>query len=148
MGFLFLAEPPIERVPIPDFRTVANVHLSRPSPNLLDTVYLCQQRQDWYRDFARSMHEPDLDFVGSVRLGDDIAETAATMRHSLGLDIEERRRLPTWTAALRLFVEQADALGVLVMVSGVVRQQQLPTSRPTGVPRVRAGGPAGTVGLC
>ena len=97
-----------------------NVHLSRPSPNLLDTVYLCQQRQDWYRDYARSMHQPDLDFVGSARLGDDIADTAATMRHSLGLDLEERRRLPTWTAALRRFIEQADALGVLVMVSGVV----------------------------
>ena len=120
VGFLFLAEPPVERVPIPDFRTVANVHLSHPSPDLLDTVYLCQQRQDWYRDFARSMHEPVLDFVGSVRLGDDIAETAATMRHRLGLDLEERRRLSTWTDALRRFVEQADALGVLVMVSGVV----------------------------
>ena len=120
VGFLFLAEPPVERVPIPDFRTVANVHLSHPSPDLLDTVYLCQQRQDWYRDYARSMHEPVLDFVGSVRLGDDIAETAATMRHRLGLDLEERRRLSTWTDALRRFVEQADALGVLVMVSGVV----------------------------
>ena len=120
VGFLFLTEPPVERVPIPDFRTVANVYMSHPSPNLLDTVYLCQQRQDWYRDFARSMHEPVLDFVGSVGLGDDIAKTAATIRHSLGLDLEERRRLSTWTDALRRFIEQADALGVLVMVSGVV----------------------------
>ncbi len=120
VGFLFLAEPPVERVPIPDFRTVANVHVSHPSPDLLDTVYLCQQRQDWYRDFARSMHELVLDFVGSARLGDDIAETAASMRRILGLDIEERRQLATWTDALRRFVEQADALGVLVMVSGVV----------------------------
>ena len=120
VGFLFLAEPPVERVPIPDFRTVANVYVGHPSPDLLDTVYLCQQRQDWFRDFARSMHEPALEFVGSARLGDDIVEAAATMRHILGLDLEERRRLATWTDALRRFIEQADALGVLVMVSGVV----------------------------
>ena len=120
VGFLFLPEPPVERVPIPDFRTVANVHVGHPSPDLLDSVYLCQQRQDWYRDFARSIHEPALDFIGSSRLGDDVVQTAATMRHSLGLDLEERRRLASWTDALRRFIEQADALGVLVMISGVV----------------------------
>ncbi len=120
VGFFFLAEPPVERVPIPDFRTVANIHMGHPSPDLLDTIYLCQQRQDWYRDFARSMHEPALDFVGSAGPEDDVVETAATMRHCLGLDLEKRRQLATWTDALRRFIEQADALGVLVMVSGVV----------------------------
>ena len=120
VGFFFLAEPPVEQVPIPDFRTVANIHIDHPSPNLLDTVYLCQQRQDWYRDFARSMHEPALDFVGSASLEDDVVDTATIMRHRLGLDLEERRQLATWTDALRRFIEQADALGVLVMVSGVV----------------------------
>ena len=120
VGYFFLDEPPVERVPIPDFRMVANVHVSHPSPDLLDTVYICQQRQDWYRDFAQSIHEPALNFVGSARLEDDIVETAATMRQSLVLDLEERRQLSTWTDALRRFIEQADALGVLVMVSGVV----------------------------
>ena len=120
VGFFFLAEPPVERLPIPDFRTVANIHIDRPSPNLLDTVYLCQQRQDWYRDFARSMHESALNFVGSADLEDDVVEIVATMRRRLGLDIEERRQLSTWTDALRRFIEQADTLGVLVMVSGVV----------------------------
>ena len=40
VGFLFLAEPPVERVPIPHFLTVVNVHMGHPSPDLLDTVYL------------------------------------------------------------------------------------------------------------
>ena len=120
VGLLFLEEPPLESVPIPDFRTVANVHVSRPSSDLLETVYLCQQRQDWYREFALSMHEPTLDFVGSASLEDDIVEIAATMRHVLGFDVAERRGLATWTDALRHFIGQADALGVLVMASGVV----------------------------
>lgn len=120
IGFLFLAEPPAEQFPIPDFRTVANVSLVRPSPDLLDTIYLCQQRQDWYRDFARSVLDGPLKLVGSVRAGRDVAETAARMRRALGVDLDERKKLPTWTDALRRLIEQADALGILVMVSGVV----------------------------
>jgi len=120
IGFLFLPEPPIEQVPIPDFRTVGNRHVERSSPDLLDTIYICQQRQEWYRDFARSEREGPLSFVGSVALTTKVEAAAARMRTALGFDIEERRRTPTWTEALRRFLEQADAVGVLVMVSGVV----------------------------
>lgn len=120
VGYLFLSEPPIERVPIPDFRTVATARIERPSPDLLDSVYICQQRQEWYRDFARSQGEDPLPFVGSSNLTSDIGETAGRMRAALGFSIEKRRRIPTWTDALRRFIEQADLLGVLVMVSGVV----------------------------
>jgi Zn-dependent peptidase ImmA (M78 family)/transcriptional regulator with XRE-family HTH domain len=120
IGYLFLQEPPVERVPIPDFRTVGNEHLERPSPDLLDTVYICQQRQEWYRGFARSAGETRLTFAGSARLTSDVEATAAIIRQALRFDVEERRKIPTWTEALRRFIQQADALGVLVMVSGVV----------------------------
>jgi Zn-dependent peptidase ImmA (M78 family) len=120
IGYFFLPEPPVERVPIPDFRTIANKGVVRPSPDLLDTLYLCQQRQDWYRDFARSTGETPLAFVGSVPVGEDVVKAAALIRHALSFDLDERRDLSTWTDALRRFIEQADAAGVLVMVSGVV----------------------------
>jgi len=96
------------------------VHIAHPSPNLLGTVYVCEQRQEWYRDFVRSMGEEPLRFVGSLRTTDDVETTAAAMRRTIGFDVEERRRIPTWTDALRQFVGQADTLGILVMCSGVV----------------------------
>lgn len=120
IGFLFLSAPPVEELPIPDFRTHRNVRPNSLSPDLLDTIYLCQQRQDWYRDFAQSVGQEPLDFVSSATVETDIVATAENIRKRLGLDHEERRRIPTWTEALRLLVGQADAMGVLVMVSGVV----------------------------
>src|SRR6266446_898557 len=92
VGFLFLQEPPIERIPIPDLRTAGNERIDHPSPDLLDTVYVCQQRQEWYRDFARSVREDPLPFVGSARLTSDVEETATRLRHALGFDLDERRQ--------------------------------------------------------
>lgn len=120
IGYLFLDVPPIDRVPIPDFRTVANALINRPSPDLLETIYICQQRQEWYREFARAEDESAVPVVGSASLKSSIAETAARMRGVLHFDLDERRRLSTWTDALRRFIDQADAAGALVMVSGVV----------------------------
>ena len=50
-GFLYLNEPPEDRLPIPDFRTVTDQSVRRPSPDLLDTVQMMQRRQAWMRDF-------------------------------------------------------------------------------------------------
>ena len=120
VGFLFLQEPPVEHVPIPDFRTMGGERIERPSPDLLDTIYICQQRQEWYRDFARSVGEEPRSSVGSSKMTSDIEGIAQTIRDTLGFDLEQRQRIPTWAGALRLFIEQADALGILVMCSGVV----------------------------
>ena len=120
VGYLFLTEPPEEPVPIPDFRTLAGRAVRQPSPNLLDTIYACQERQSWYRDFARVSQQPDVGFVGSATVETPPETVAARMRETLGIDVAARRACPTWTDALRLFIRQADAAGVLVMVSGVV----------------------------
>ena len=93
IGYLFLQEPPVEKVPIPDFRTIDNEYLGHPSPDLLETIYICQQRQEWYRDYALSMGEKPLPFVGSANVQDDIVATAAHIRTALGFDVNERRRM-------------------------------------------------------
>ncbi len=103
-----------------DFRTIGDVAVSRPSPDLLDTLYFCQQRQDWYREEARTAGEPPLEFVGSLDTAISPVIAGTRLSDALGFDVEQRRQAPTWTDALRQFIEQADSLGILVMVSGVV----------------------------
>jgi Zn-dependent peptidase ImmA (M78 family) len=120
IGYLFLAKVPIEKIPIPDLRTVGNKHIKHPSPDLLDIIYICQQRQEWYADFTRSMHEEALSFVGSARLTSSIETTAESIRQALKFDLIERRQARTWTETLSKFIEDTDAIGVLVMVSGIV----------------------------
>ena len=120
VGYLFLGEPPEEAVPIPDFRTLAGRTVTRPSPNLLDTIHACQERQSWYREFVRGERQPELSFVGSVAVGARPETIAARMRDTLDFDPAARRACPTWAEALRLFIHRAEDAGVLVMVSGVV----------------------------
>lgn len=120
VGLLFLPAPPDEPLPIPDFRTVGDRELKRPSPNLLDTIYICQQRQDWFRDYARIHSLPALDFIGTARVQNSPLEVAEAMRQTLELNIAQRQRLPTWTDALRQLISKMEDAGVLVMASGVV----------------------------
>lgn len=119
-GYFFLPEPPVEPVPIPDFRTIADRAISRPSPDLLDTVYACQERQTWYREHAQVSGYAPLEFVGSLNRDLSPVLAAESIRGALGFSVEVRRECSTWTEALRLFIAQAEALGVLVMVNGVV----------------------------
>ncbi len=94
--------------------------IRHPSPSLLDTIYQCQNRQDWYKEEARSLGEPPLEFIGCLDTSVDVSTAGALLRNALAFDIEERRQSPTWTEALRQFINQADALGILVMVSSIV----------------------------
>jgi Zn-dependent peptidase ImmA (M78 family) len=120
IGMLFLPAPPIEALPIADFRTVGGEAVRRPSPNLLDMLYQCQQRQDWYADYARENGEAKVSFVNSVKVGSDVVLAAAAMRAAIGFGLELQTQSQTWTQALRALGKHMDDAGVLVMCSGIV----------------------------
>jgi len=120
LGYFFLPEPPALALPVPDFRTLGDGAMREPSSELLDTIFLCQQRQDWYRDYARLHGLPATTFVGSGRLDEAPQSAAQRLREVLGVSPEERRQLPTWTDALRQLIGKAEDAGVLVMASSIV----------------------------
>tara|TARA_B100001750_G_scaffold246936_1_gene270894 strand:+ start:220 stop:1287 length:1068 start_codon:yes stop_codon:yes gene_type:complete len=119
-GYSFLAAPPEEQVPIPDLRTIGDARLSRPSPDLLETIYTCQSRQAWYHDHALMEGGGPLPFVGSVAIGSHVVRAATSMRAGLGFELEEQARAKSWNDALRSLARHAEEIGILVMTNGVV----------------------------
>lgn len=120
LGYFFLPQPPALKLPVPDFRTLRDQALAEPTTNLLDTLYLCQQRQDWYRDHARMHGLPRLDFVASAWLTESPEAVANRLREKLGLSSQARRQMPSWSEALRQLIAKSEEIGILVMVSSVV----------------------------
>jgi Zn-dependent peptidase ImmA (M78 family) len=120
IGYFFLGKPPEEQVPIPDMRTIGDREVARPSANLLDTIYQCQERQSWYRDHALLTKQPPVPLVDSLALDTPVEAAAATLRRGVGLNLEARRAFRTWEEALRAMVADAEDAGVLVMISGIV----------------------------
>lgn len=120
IGYFFLPEPPALDLPVPDFRTLGDAAMAQPSTELLDVIYLCQQRQDWYREYARLHGLSALAFIGSARVDESPVRVAARMREVLRLSTEERRALAGWGDALRQLIAKAEDAGALVMASSIV----------------------------
>lgn len=124
VGFFFLEEPPLETVPIPDFRTIGDHPAGAVgevvSADLLDVIYACQARQEWYRDHQLLNGEPPLPFVGSASVSDPVGGIARQMREVFDWTADNRARCRTADDALTWLREHAEAAGLLVMNSGIV----------------------------
>lgn len=119
-GVFFLEEPPVDEIPIPDFRTIANQEVGEPSPDLLETIFICERRQEWYRQYALSIGTEPLSFIGQSTVDSSIEETAQEIRKTLQYTAEDRAKDSTWAEALRRLIDSAEDAGILVMVSGIV----------------------------
>lgn len=130
-GFLFLSQPPVENLPIPDLRTVDSAELKRPSAELIDLLKNMLECQDWYRDYARSQLLQPIAVVGSFRIEHGVAAVVADMRNKLKIPPHPKRG--SWDDYYRDLVKRIEALGILVM-----RQSSLGHhSRPFSVEEFR-----------
>lgn len=120
IGAFFMSKPWHEEPPIPDFRTLGNRRQAQPTVDLLDTIYLCQQRQDWYRDFARLERLEPARLPRILGTRSSIEHASAALGEALRFDVMERKSASNWEEALRLFVARAEDAGVLIMINGVV----------------------------
>lgn len=118
-GYLYLQEPPVEEMPLADFRT-ARGDRPDPTPDLLDMLYDVLGKQDWLREYRESEGASDLPFVGRFDTTDSEMAVADDIRATL--DVEgARRQAYNGDEFLRNLVRNAERSGIAVMRSGVVR---------------------------
>ncbi len=120
LGYLFLPEPPVEKLPIADFRTIGSLGVNEATPELLDTLNNVLSRQDWYREYARLNEAPELDFIGSLTIDTDIREAAEKIRLVIDWDIDTREHAKNWKDALKKQIELVEEAGILVMGNAIV----------------------------
>lgn len=120
-GYLLLAHPPEEHLPVPVYRTISDtLAVQRPSPGLIETIQTIQRRQAWMREHLIEEGEQPLPFVGSAGLDQPTEIVANNIRTELGLTIGWAKEVATWSDALRKFKDAAEAAGVVVATSGIV----------------------------
>ena len=119
-GYLFLREPPDERLPIADFRTVADTATTRASPDLIDTLCAMQRRQAWLREHLVENEAEPLAFAASARLADDPGAVGREMRRTLGLDEGWSAGVSSWQDAVNELRRVIERLGVMAVINGIV----------------------------
>lgn len=120
LGYFFLPEPPQEKLPIPDFRTVSDRPVGSASPNLIDTLHTMQRRQSWMRDYLADSGISSLPFIGSATLREAPETVAQKIRRVIGTGDGWASHHGTWSDALRHLRDAIEEAGILVAINGVV----------------------------
>lgn len=130
-GYLFLAKPPEEVLPIPDLRTLEGQGVQRPSAELLDLVKLMMQRQEWYREYLQQHFAEANPYVGRASYSDSVESIVEDIRACLGVEPHPTRG--KWDDYYRDLVQRIESLGILVMRQGNLGHH----SRPLNVEEFR-----------
>lgn len=115
VGLLFLPEPPNEKLPIADFRTFVDGTKTRHSANLLDTIYVAQQRQEWYKNYAQQQGFDKLSIIGQYNINDNPKIVAQELIQLFAFHHNYR----DWQQALFERIKLIEKQGILVMSSGI-----------------------------
>lgn len=118
-GYLYLSTPPLEEIPLPDFRTVGGAHPRRASPELLDVLYDALRKQEWFREYLMAEDADPVPFIGRFN-GAAPRVVAADIRNTLGIDRQFRQMCRTWEEFLTEFVRKSERARVLVLRSSFV----------------------------
>ncbi|MDZ4298299.1 MAG: ImmA/IrrE family metallo-endopeptidase [Moraxellaceae bacterium] len=112
-GYLFLREPPLEQLPIPDLRTIGDHGVDRPSAELIDLIKLTLLRQQWYREHLNSEHANSCAVVGRASEHASVEWIVKDMRQQL--DVSPHPTRGNSDDYYRDLVKRIESVGVLVM---------------------------------
>ena len=133
-GYFFLNKPPERKMPITDYRTIQHLSKVKHSPNLLETIYTMQSRQDWLRDYLIDSGVEPLEFVGSANITDHPHVIARMIQRSLGIESGWACSMKNSKDAVNELRAKIEDIGITAVINGVVGND---TSRKLSVEEFR-----------
>ena len=118
-GYLFLENPPEEKLPIPFFRTL-NSQEHKININIYDSVLLLQQRQSWLTDYLKENNYLQLNFVGKFSNNPDINDVVNDIRTTLKIDEDWAKEFSTWEKAKDHLTQLIEDAGIITTFSSIV----------------------------
>ena len=132
-GYLFLKEPPKEKLPIPFFRT-GTTQATSVSINVYDTILLIQRRQEWLKNHLEDSDFETLKFVGKYNGRSNYSNIVADIRRELNLESEWASEHKKIEDALNYLTQKIEELGIIVNFNSVVENNN---TRPIQVEECR-----------
>ena len=115
-GYLFLSEPPVEKIPFPDFRTIKNQPTYHQSAYLMELLYDLERKQNWYREYLIENGYDKLPFVGSVSIQIPAETVAKKIDNLLQLDKIRKQATGRETFIYEL-TRKVEEIGIIVLRS-------------------------------
>ena len=116
-GYLFLPKPPVEKLPIPDLRTLDGTQVDEVSTELRDILIQVMQKQTWFKEYLQSQDEEEKGFIGSFSLDSKVEHVALYLRTLLNVAVPTKG---SWEDYFRSLINGAEDAGIMVMRSGIV----------------------------
>jgi len=125
-GYLYLRQPPEEKMPLPDLRTVDGNAPRRASPELIEMAQIVLRRQEWFSEYLRDQGVEANPHVGRFTADDNILNVVNDIRRVLEVPSHPDRG--DWESYYRSLIHKIEDAGILVMRQSFIRHYSRPLS--------------------
>ena len=115
-GYFFLNEPPVEDLPILEYRTIDSMEIANPSRELIDTISYIENVQSYMRDFRKDNGYDKNEVVG---VGKNLSTQELTVRVRKILDIDKEWYKSTKNELFNFLRAKFEENGVIVTKNGI-----------------------------
>ena len=134
-GYFFLDKPPVEECSIVEYRTIDSAKIEEPSRNLVDTVDLMTDIQEWMVEYVVENGQEELEYVGSAAGETQVLSVAEDIRRKLDIQVDWYSDRQNAGESFRFLKRRIENIHVLIMMSGIVGNN---THRKLNVEEFRA----------
>jgi len=116
-GYFFLNEPPKEKFPILEYRTVDSAEIANPSRELIDTISYMEFVQSYLREFRQDSGYEKCEAVGA---GKNLSVQNLTKRIREILELEKEWYKGIREGSFNFLRSKLEDVGVIIMKNGIV----------------------------